>query len=305
MRRIVGVGIAIVVAVGAIVGLAGQGGSDSESGSKSSGGTGLESVTDHRDAVSGAAKSAPTAAADSGAAANAVRESIPAALPALPTRVVKHARVDLRVRGGVLDARVRAARDAAESAGGYVEQTEQSRGTASITLRVPAVSYAAVVDAIEHLGRVTSRSEQGEDVTAAFTDLEARLRNLRAQEAVLQDLMRQARSIADTITVQQQLSGVREQIEQLTGQQQLLDGQSSLATIAVGFRVHGVAPTPAEDRSSLGQAWTDAVDVMVAVAGGIVIVIGALVPFAVLALLGLAVWAAVRRRRPHLGAADA
>ena len=129
-------------------------------------------------------------------------------------------------------------------------------------------------------------------------------RNLRAQEAVLQDLMRQARSIADTITVQQQLSGVREQIEQLTGQQQLLDGQASLATIAVGFRVRGVAPASTDDGSSLSQAWSDAVDVMVAVAGGIVIVLGALVPFAVLALLGLAIWVAVRRRRPHLGAAD-
>jgi len=302
MRRIVGVGIAIVIVVGAIVGLAGQGRSDSESGSKSSAGTGGESVPAIRSDLGDAGKSATTGAADSVARVNAPQA--PAAVPSLPTRVVKHARVDLRIRGGVLDARVRAARDAAESAGGYVEQTEQSRGSASITLRVPAASYAAVVDSIEHLGRVTSRSEQGEDVSAAFTDLEARLRNLRAQEAVLQDLMRQARSIADTITVQQQLSGVREQIEQLTGQQQLLDGQASLATIAVGFRVRGVAPASTDDASSFSQAWTDAVDVMVAVAGGIVIVLGALVPFAVLALLGLAIWVAVRRRRPHLGAAD-
>ena len=115
--------------------------------------------------------------------------------------------------------------------------------------------------------------------------------------------MRQARTIPDTITVQQQLSGVTEQIEQLTGQQQVLDGQSSFATIAVGFRASGRAGGPARrpvvvragPRPTRSTSWSRS-------PAASSIVLGALVPFAVLAVLGLVVWGAVRRRRPHLGA---
>ena len=302
MRRIIGIVVVVLVGAGALVGLIGSGRSDTgeKSGGGSSGASAVASTAQRDAAVPKPAQVTP-GSVGAGAATDLIGAP---ALPSVPTRVVKHARLDLRIRGGVLDARVQAARDAAESVGGYVEQTEQSATGASITLRVPAAQYADVLDRVEHLGRVTGRAERGDDVTAAFTDLEARIRNLRAQEAVLQDLMRQARSVADTIAVQQQLSGVTEQIEQLTGQQQVLDGQSSFATIAVGFRVRGAAPAPHEDHSSFAGAGAEALDVMVAVAGGIVIVLGAVVPFAVLALLGLAVWGAIRRRRPRLGAAE-
>jgi hypothetical protein len=311
MRRIIGLAIAVLVGVGMLVGIVRSGRSDSAA--KSGGGTSrvaVDTATGHRDAEAAPSAKAAQGGADGGgstasigAPANGIELGSPA-VPAVPTRVVKHARVDLRIRGGVVGARVQAARDAAEAVGGYVEQTEQSAGRASITLRVPAVRYAEVLDRIEHLGRIAGRTERGDDVTAAFTDLQARIRNLRAQEAVLQDLMGQARTVADTIAVQQQLSGVTGQIEQLMGQQQLLEGQSSFATIAVDFQLRGAAPAPGGDRSPLAQAGSDALDVMVAVAGGIVIVLGALVPFVLLAVLGLAVWSAVRRRRPCLDAAD-
>jgi Domain of unknown function (DUF4349) len=313
MRRIIGVAIAVLVVAGAIVGIMSSGRSDL--GEKSGGGS--ASATSATDGASRASRGlavgtpakVPAEVAGAGGTTSAIGAPVPVpggpALPTVPTRVIQHARVDLRIRGRVLDARLQAARDAATAVGGYVEQTEQSATGASMTIRVPAARYAEVLDGIEHLGRVTNRSERGDDVTANFTDLAARIRNLRAQEAVLQDLMRQARTIPDTITVQQQLSGVTEQIEQLTGQQQVLDGESSFATIAVGFRASGAPVASPADRSSFATATSDAVDVMVAVAGGIVIVLGAVVPFAVLALLGLAVWGAVRRRRPHLGPADA
>jgi hypothetical protein len=307
MRRIVGIAIAVLVVAGGIVGILSSGRSDR--GAKSGGASSASSATEGASTASRdlAIGSPSKVAAGANGAGAGIAAPAPGAIgpPPLPSQVVQHARVDLRIRGRVLDARVQAARDAAVAVGGYVEQTEQSATGASITIRVPAARYADVLDRVEHLGHVTNRSERGDDVRASATDLAARIRNLRAQEAVLQDLMRQARSIPDTITVQQQLSGVTEQIEQLTGQQQVLDGQVSFATIAVGFRASGAPPASHHDRSSFATAASEALDVMVAVAGGIVIVLGALVPFAVLALLGLAVWGAVRRRRPGLGAADA
>ena len=188
MRRIIGVGIALLVVVGAIVGIMSSG--RSAVGEKSGGGSSAASAADAAPAyATGRAAPGEVAANANGAGGTTTAIGAPApsgpALPTVPTRVIKHARVDLRIRGRVLDARVQAARDAATAVGGYVEQTEQSATGASMTIRVPAARYAEVLDGIEHLGRVTNRSERGDDVTANVTDLEARIRNLRAQEAVL------------------------------------------------------------------------------------------------------------------------
>ena len=130
-------------------------------------------------------------------------------------------------------------------------------------------------------------------------------RNLAAQEGVLQDLMRQAKNIPDTITVQQQLSAIREQIEQLTGQRNLLDNQASYATIALTLHAAGAAPPPASatNRNSIAQAWHDAVGVAVAIVGGTIVVLGAVIPLAILALLVALGWTVVRRRRPRVSPA--
>ena len=141
-------------------------------------------------------------------------------------------------------------------------------------------------------------------MTAQFVDLEARIRNLTAQEGVLQDLMSQARSIPDTLAVQQQLSGVREQIEQLTGQRNLLDDQTAFATIAVTFHSNAVA-APAETSSTLARAWRDAVGVTVGILAGSLVVLGAVVPLVMIGLVGVGAWMLIRRRRTAGRARDA
>ena len=309
MRRWIGIGIVALLGLGGLVALfsAAQSARMSDrsvEGAKSSsaGPVGLQLSS----GASGTAAKPAMAASDRVDSSARTRSSPspavgPVAAPVASDRVVKHATLDVRVGAKHLGDQFAKAQSLAGFLGGYVEQSDQSRGLASITMRVPAARFDEAVARLGGLGRVTDRSERGEDVSANFSDLEARIRNLSAQEGVLQDLMRQARSIPDTITVQQQLSQVRGEIEQLTGQRNLLDNQTSLATVAATLHARGVMPPQShESRGALGQAWHDAVGVTVAIVGGTIVVLGALIPLGLLGALIAAGWLVVRRRRPRL-----
>ncbi len=318
MRRWIGIGIVLLLGAGSLVALlsTGRGGNGGEAKS-----TGLVAPTHGPAAFRTATPATPdlaktdaigspsSASSAGGSSASAVTPTANApaslAVPKFDAKVVKRATLSVAVSRKTLSQRFASANDVAELLGGFIESSDESRGLATITMRVPSPRFTEALAKLGALGRVTDRAERGDDVTAAFTDLDARIRNLAAQEGVLQDLMRQARNIPDTITVQQQLSAVRQEIEQLTGQRYLLDNQASYATIALTLHVEGAAsaPTPATHRNSIAQAWHDAVGVAVAIIGGTIVVLGAVVPLAILALLVALGWMVVRRRRPGMSPA--
>ena len=308
MRRWLGIGMVLLLGLGALVAVFSTARSRSSLEGAKSDATGGSSVRTRAGEAGVPASNAKQAlTASDGIARSAAPSSVtssavgPVVAPVASNRVVKHATVDVRVRAKHLGVQFAKAQALAGFLGGYVEQSDQARGLASITMRVPVARFDEAVARLGGLGRVTDRSERGDDVSAQFSDLEARLRNLSAQEGVLQDLMRQARSIPDTITVQQQLSQVRGEIEQLTGQRNLLDNQSSLATVSATLHARGVVPARShEHRSTIGQAWHDAVGVAVSILGGTIVVLGALVPLGVLGALVAGGWMIVRRRRPTL-----
>lgn len=62
------------------------------------------------------------------------------------------------------------------------------------TLYIPAEQLDATLADLKSLGRVDSESQSGEEVTAQYVDLEARLTNARNTEKRLTDLLRQQTS---------------------------------------------------------------------------------------------------------------
>ena len=304
MRRWIGIGIVALLGAGSLVALFSNGRNEQD-GSKA---TSAGDASIARSAQPAAGLDQAKVAATSGASASSAerQRSLTAApadigapgIPAASDRVVKHATLDLAIKATLLDGQFAKAQSIAAFLGGFVERSDQSRGLASITVRVPVAQFDAAIKQLSNLGRVTDRSERGDDVSAQFTDLEARVRNLSAQEGVLQDLMRQARTIPDTISVQQQLSAVRQEIEQLTGQRNLLDNQTSFATVSATLHARGVVPGPAGDgRSTIAEAWHNAIGVSVAIIGGTIVVLGAVIPLGILAAVAGAGWVLIRRRR--------
>jgi len=263
-------------------------------------------LADPRNAAGSAAATA-SSGGSGGSAGAAVGPSNPgstgpAVVPDAP-KVVRSA--DLRVKvgkGGFGDAFDRAASIAAAN-GGFVSASstsavEESR-SGELTVRVPSDRFDAARQGLGGLGNVESQSIRGEDVSGQLVDQGALLKSLQAQEDALRVLVGQAKTVGEVLQVQSSLFNVRQQIEQLTAQKANLDQSATLATIKVSLFEPGAAAVvrPVAKDGALAHRLAQAVDGMLAVMGGMIVVVGWLVP---VSLLGFLVWGGsrLRRRRP-------
>jgi hypothetical protein len=121
--------------------------------------------------------------------------------------------------------------------GGFLQNssvTQRGDGTyyGDISVRVPAKEFEAAMNEMKSYAKlVTHETASGQDVTEQYTDLEAQLRNARAQEETYLAILKQARTVEDTLMVQDRLGAVRSQIESLQGRLQYLENVTAFSTI--------------------------------------------------------------------------
>jgi hypothetical protein len=108
---------------------------------------------------------------------------------------------------------------------------------ASITIRVPSERFNEAMKMIKEESSQLPISENisSQDVTAEYTDLESRLRNLEAAEAKLQEIMASAFSTEDVLSVYNQLVQVREQIEVIKGQIKYYEESAAMSAISINL----------------------------------------------------------------------
>jgi hypothetical protein len=210
--------------------------------------------------------------------------------------VIKTADVSVRVKSDGLDEVIGKSVSIAEAAGGFVVTTsveDERRGFGSVTLRVPANGFRQTLARLRDLGDVEREQVSGRDVTQEFVDLQARLRNFAAQEAVLLRLMGRSQSVADTIRVQSHLQGVQLDIERLRGRLRFLEDQTAMSTITLDFAEAGA---PAPRTGTIEKAWERAVDAAFAVVSAVIVGAGFVVPIALMIGVGFLVVGWVRPR---------
>lgn len=208
---------------------------------------GAPDATERRATTAPVVAPAPEAARPAGESARAVASQ---AQPAESGErlVIQTANVTLLVED--VRATVDRARSLATSLGGFVvsasQREDRGQPAATVTIRVPAERFDEALASLEALAvRLVSEQIGSKDVTEEFVDTDARLRNLRATEARLLDLLQQAKSVEDVLKVEQQLTTIRGQIEQLQGRLQYLQRSSQLATITLDIQPYGSARGPA------------------------------------------------------------
>jgi hypothetical protein len=226
------------------------------------------------------------------------------ALPEIGPSVIKTAQISIKLEKDEFGEAFDAASLVAARYGGFVQSSSAS-GTevrsGELVIRVPAERFDEAMSDLRDLGEVEGQSMSGEDVSAQFVDLEARLRAWQAQEAVLLDLMSQATSIEATIRVQSELQDVQVRIEQIKGELRLLEDRTSYATIQVSMREPGGPVATVDDEStrpSLAEAWERALDGLLGVFYVIVVGLGYLVPISVIGAVGWFAYRRLARPRP-------
>jgi uncharacterized protein DUF4349 len=227
------------------------------------------------------------------------------AVPQVGPQIVKTASLGLGIAHGSFDDKVGEAHAVADSFGGFVVQSFASQGSGnriaegSLVLRIPAESYDAALSRLRGLGKVESLEESGQDVSKEFVDLNARIRQLRAVEAQLLQLLEQANDVPAALAVQSQLSQVQLDLEQARGRLQYLDNRVAFATISMSMHELVVVP-PKGDGFSIVEAWSTAGAAFLTVVGWIFIGIAVVAPVLVLLGLGFFVGRELRKRLAHV-----
>ena len=126
-------------------------------------------------------------------------------------------------------------------AGGFLISSEtyggENASSASLTIRVPVDRFDQIRAQISKLGlRVESEKLEAQDVSKQYVDVSARLRNFRAQEAQYLGILKQAKTVKDTVDVSDKLNEVRGQIEQQQAEFDALSKQ--VATVALTITLH-------------------------------------------------------------------
>lgn len=148
---------------------------------------------------------------------------------------------------GSLDAIL--ARHNGYAAGLSVSTPQGAARTLQASLRIPTPQLMGVVGELKALGRIENETQNGEEVTQQHADLVARLKNSRATEQRLQDVLRtRTGKVKDVLEVEQEIARVRGEIEQMEAEQKMLEHRVDFATIdlriAEEYKAQLTSPAP-------------------------------------------------------------
>jgi hypothetical protein len=198
-------------------------------------------------------------------------------------------------------------------ANGFADQMSMSAdpGAARVlraTLRVPGDRLNAALDRLRALGQVTADQQGAEDVSDQIVDLDARLKNARATEQRLTDILRERTGkLSDVLEVEQEVARVRLEIEQLDAQKTNMTRRVAYAAITVTISEERKAGLDSGPLSLLTQIRVASADGLQNVVDTLVgVMLFALRAGPTLILWGLAVvigWMALKRARRHFHSA--
>ncbi len=128
----------------------------------------------------------------------------------------------------------------AEKVGGYLVSAEaggQDAIRGMLTIRVPAARFEEARAEIRKLGlRIEAEKVDAEDVTQRYVDQDASLRNLRAEEAQYLEIMKQAHTVKDMLSVGERLGEVRGEIERQQAEFNALSRQVETVAMTISLR---------------------------------------------------------------------
>lgn len=121
---------------------------------------------------------------------------------------------------------------------GYISNEEESHSSHqmynTLTIRVPKEKFDDLLSKIEKSAlTVNSKNVNMQDVSEEYVDLTTRLKTKKEVELRYLDLLKQARSINEILSVENELRVIREEIEAKEGRIKFLDSQVGYSTLTL------------------------------------------------------------------------
>ena len=156
------------------------------------------------------------------------------------SKIIRDGRIEVVVPTGEFAKNVTAVTRIAGTNGGFVLTSSTQNGQAGqFTLRIPAKRFDRAMDQLRALGTVQADAVTGDDVTAEFVDLQARLGILTDRRDLLRDLQSEATSSSEILRFATLIDQVQLEIENIQGQLNFIRDQVAEGTIKVSLREIG------------------------------------------------------------------
>ncbi|HXR65560.1 MAG TPA: DUF4349 domain-containing protein [Ktedonobacteraceae bacterium] len=190
------------------------------------------------------------------------------------------------------------------SDGSDYENAGNGQYTVTLTFLVDVAHYTQVETYLrDYAGQkghtLDSLKETVQDVTNDYVDAESTLTNLRAEQQRLLGFMNQAQNLTDAVNIEQQLTQVEGQINDIEAHLNALKGQTTFYAITVTVQPVGSAPPPPRLPSpwSVVPIWQGAWSSVVAVGQVLAAILVWLLAYSVYIIpVGILIW--LIRKRP-------
>ena len=133
--------------------------------------------------------------------------------------------------------------DLASEMGGRVEYLSSSGDassgqtrSASLTLRIPAGRLDDFLSGAQGIGNVTAMTQEMEDVSDSYYDIQTRLQTQKEKMSRLQNMIKSAEDVSDLIEIESAIADTQYYIDRYTGQLKSYDGKVDYSTVRISVR---------------------------------------------------------------------
>ncbi|HMZ08878.1 MAG TPA: DUF4349 domain-containing protein [Anaerolineales bacterium] len=107
---------------------------------------------------------------------------------------------------------------------------------ATFTIGVPVNQFERALNRLRGIAiQVVNENASGEDVTDQYVDLQSQLTNLEATRDRIKSFLEQSQNVDEALRINQQLSEIERQIEEIKGRINYLQDRSAFSTILVNI----------------------------------------------------------------------
>ena len=103
------------------------------------------------------------------------------------------------------------------------------------SIRVPATSLPALMESLTGVGKVTSKRVKMSDITVAYLDLQATLKNKRALRDRLRSLLSRATKIEDILKIEKELTRVQTELDQMEARMKSMQSKVAHSTLSLSI----------------------------------------------------------------------
>lgn len=193
--------------------------------------------------------------------------------------------------------------------GGYFESSssygnaENGNRSASLLARIPADKYQTFMNSVGDVGALTSKSENVDDITSSYVDVQARLKSLNTKLERLRELEANAENVTELLEIEDRINEVQYQIESYTAQKKAYDNQIDYSTVSIDISEVATFSEIKADTAwnRFSEAFVDSFKGFISFLQGFVIALIYMLPYLIILLIILCVVIKIRKKKGKTG----